>query len=254
MLIAVDIGNTNITIGFLENKQVINSYRLTTKNTRTSDEFGYILKSFIDNSKFNLNDIDDVIIGSVVPKIMHSFVSSIIKYLKVEPKIISSTTHTGITIKIDNPQALGTDRLVNAVAAKELYKTNCLVIDFGTATTFDVVTKNNEFIGGVTAPGLRISAEALTNQTAKLPEVEIAKPTNIIGKNTTESMQAGIFYGYVGLTEKIISEIKKEYGNDLKVISTGGLGRLIAKETNLIDEYNPNLIFVGLETIYHKNK
>lgn len=254
MLIAIDIGNTNITIGFLINHQVVHNFRITTKMNRTSDEYGYMIKSFLLETDFKISDIDDIIISSVVPKIMYSFTNAIRKYLKKEPIIVNDKIKTDVKILIDNPSSLGTDRLVDAIGAYSLCKKNCLVIDFGTATTFDIITKDKEFLGGATAPGIRIAGEALSGQTAQLPEIAISKPKNCIAKNTIDSMQAGLVIGYIGLVEKLITEIKKEFNKELYVISTGGLGKMIYQETNLIDSYNPDLIFIGLETIYNQIK
>ena len=254
MLVVVDIGNTNITLGLFDGDNIIGNYRLTTKLQRTSDEYGFMILSFLEAYHVKVEDIQDVIISSVVPKIIYSFTNSIKKYFNKEPIIIGPGIKTGISIKIDNPKALGADRLVDAAGAYYIYSCACLVIDFGTATTFDIVTDKGEFIGGATAPGLGISIEALSAQAAKLPEIEIKKPNKIIARNTVDSMQAGIVYGYIGLTEKIITEIKKEYGQDLKVISTGGLGRMIYNETNLIDHFDPDLTFKGLKIIYDLQK
>lgn len=252
MLVAIDIGNTNITIALFEENTIVGNYRLTTKLERTSDEYGFMVISFLHASNIQLEQIEDIIIASVVPKIMYSFTNSIKKYFRKEPIIIGPGIKTGISINIDSPKSLGADRLVDAVGAYNIYGGPCLVIDFGTATTFDVVSKNGEFIGGSTAPGIGISTTALSSQAAKLPEVEIKKPKSAIAKNTVDSMQAGIVFGYIGLTENIIRVIKEEYGEELKVISTGGLGRIIFNETKLIDIYDPDLTFKGLKLIYDR--
>ncbi len=254
MLLVIDIGNTNITVGIYNKDDLIGTYRLTTKMERTSDEFGFMLVSFLNTASITPEDIDDIIISSVVPKINYSFTSAIIKYLHKEPIIIGPGIKTGIDIRIDTPSSLGADRLVDAAGAYYTYGGPCIVIDFGTATTYDVVTEKGEFIGGATAPGLGISANALSSQAAKLPEVEIQKPEKIIAKNTIKSMQAGTVYGYIGQTEYIIKKIKEEYGKDLKVISTGGLGRVISNETDEIDIYDADLTFKGLKLIYDRNK
>lgn len=254
MLVVVDIGNTNITMGLYNNDDLIGNYRLTTKLQRTSDEYGFMILSFLAAYDTKVEDIQDVIISSVVPKVMYSFTNSIKKYFHKEPIIVGPGIKTGISIKIDNPKALGADRLVDAAGAYYIHQCACLVIDFGTATTFDVVNEKGEFLGGATAPGLGISIEALSSQAAKLPEIEIKKPRSILAKNTVDSMQAGIVYGYIGLTEKIITEIKKQYGQKLKVISTGGLGRMIYNETNLIDTFDSDLTFKGLKIIYDRQK
>lgn len=254
MLLVIDIGNTNITLGIFEGDNIIGNYRLTTKFQRTSDEYGFMLLSFINASDITVEDIDDIIISSVVPKINYSFTNSIIKYFKKEPIRIGPGIKTGISIRTENPVELGADRLVDAAGAYYIYGGPCLVIDFGTATTFDIVSKDGCFIGGAIAPGIGTSSNALSSQAAKLPEISISKPKSIIGKNTVSSMQAGTLYGYIGLTEKIIDQIKKEYGEDLKVISTGGLGKMISKETDSIDIYDQDLTFKGLKIIYDKNK
>ncbi len=254
MLVVIDIGNTNITMGLCDGNQIVGNYRLTTKTERTSDEYGFMLLSFLNASNIQLEQIEDVIIASVVPKIMYSFNNSIKKYFHKEPIIVGPGIKTGIRIKIDNPKELGADRLVDAAGAYYIHGGPCLVIDFGTATTFDIINDQGDFIGGATAPGIGISINALSSQAAKLPEIEIKKPKSIIGKNTVTSMQAGIVYGYIGLTENIICALKDEYGDNLKVISTGGLGRIIFNETDLIDVYDPDLTFKGLKIIYDKYK
>ena len=254
MLLVIDIGNTNITLGIYDQDELIGTYRLTTKMQRTSDEFGFMILSFLNASNTKSEDIKDIIISSVVPKINYSFTNCIKKYLHKEPIMIGPGVKTGISIRIDNPTSLGADRLVDAAGAYYTYGGPCLIIDFGTATTYDVVNDKGEFIGGATAPGIGICTNALSSQAAKLPEIEISKPEKIIAKNTVKSMQAGIVYGYIGQTEYIIKKIKEEYGHDMKVISTGGLGRIIANETDAIDIHDADLTFKGLKIIYEKTK
>ncbi len=254
MLAVIDIGNTNITIGIYHHNNLIGTYRLTTKFQRTSDEYGFMLLSFLNASSISTDDIEDIIISSVVPKINYSFTNSIKKFLHKNPIFIGPGVKTGIDIRIDNPSTLGADRLVDAAGAYYTYGGPCLVIDFGTATTYDVVSHKGEFLGGATAPGIGICATALSSQAAKLPEIEIQKPERVIAKNTIKSMQAGVFFGYIGQTEYLIKQIKKEYQHDMKVISTGGLGRMIAQETDLIDIYDADLTFKGLKIIYDKTK
>ena len=254
MLIVIDIGNTNITMGIYHQNQLIGTYRLTTKFQRTSDEYGFMLLSFLSASSISADDIQDIIISSVVPEINYSFTNCIKKYLHKNPIFIGPGVKTGIDIRIDNPSTLGADRLVDAAGAYYTYGGPCLVIDFGTATTYDVVSEKGEFLGGATAPGIGICANALSSQAAKLPEIEIQKPERVIAKNTIKSMQAGVFFGYIGQTEYLIKQIKKEYQQDMKVISTGGLGRMIAKETDFIDIYDADLTFKGLKIIYDKTK
>lgn len=254
MLVVIDIGNTNITIGVYNQNDLIGTYRLTTWFKRTSDEYGFMLLSFLNASSIQVEQVNDIIISSVVPKINYSFTNSIKKYFHKEPIFIGPGLKTGIDIRIDNPSTLGADRLVDAAGAYYTYGGPCIVIDFGTATTYDVVSEKGEFLGGATAPGIGIISEALSSQAAKLPEIEITKPDKIIAKNTVKSMQAGVVFGYIGQTEYIIKKIKAEYGCDMKVISTGGLGRMIAIETASIDIYDADLTFKGLKIIYEKSK
>ena len=249
MLLVIDIGNTNITMGLYDENILKGTYRLTTKFQRTSDEYGFMLLSFLNAANYKEEDIQDIIISSVVPKINYSFTSCIKKYLHKEPIMVGPGIRTGISIRIDNPSSLGADRLVDAAGAYYTYGGPCIIIDFGTATTYDVVTEKGEFIGGATAPGIGICANALSSQAAKLPEIEITKPDKIIAKNTVKSMQAGIVYGYIGQTEYIIKKLKEEYGKNMKVISTGGLGRIIANETDSIDIHDADLTFKGLKII-----
>lgn len=256
MLLAVDIGNTNITFGLIsEIGTIMGSFRITTKMARTSDEFGIEIMNFLNNLQVDLTTIDAVIISSVVPKIMYSFTNSIRKYLLIEPMIVGPGTKTGISIKTDSPKELGADKIVDAAAVYNIYGGNALIIDFGTATTYDYINEKGEFLAGVISPGIEISAQALWSQAAKLPEIEIKKPDSILAKNTITSMQAGVVYGYIGQVEYIINQFKKELKrNDIKVIATGGLGRIIFNETNMIDVYDKDLTFKGMKIIYDKNK
>ena len=253
MLFAVDVGNTNITVGLFDGKKLIKQFRMITQTSRTSDEYGVFLRQWLTINEVDGTEITDVIISSVVPDIMHSRTSGIIKYFNVQPLIVAPGIKSGIRLAIPNPKELGADRLVDAVAAYEMYGGPIIVVDFGTATTHDLVLGDGTFSAGVTSPGIRLSANALWKGTAKLPEVEIKKVDTILGKDTVSSMQAGIFYGYVGQTEYIIKRIKKESGlGDIKVVATGGLGKLISEATDEIDIYDPELTLHGLRIIYDK--
>lgn len=255
MLMTVDIGNTNMTIALFDENTIKATFRLTTKTIRTSDEYGSNLINFMHAFDIHVNIIEDVIISSVVPKVMHSFTNSIRKYIHKEPIIIGPGLKTGISIRTDDPRAVGADRIVDLAGCMANYGGNALVIDFGTATTYDYISEDGIFQYGVTAPGIEISAKALWTQAAKLPEIEIKKPDTILAKNTITSMQAGLVYGYIGQCEYIINEYKKALGiDDMKVIATGGLGRIICSNTTLIDVYDPDLTFKGLKTIYDRNK
>ena len=255
MLLTVDVGNTNITLGLFEGKDIHSTFRITTQAVRTSDEFGSLIAEMIVRKGINIKSIKDVIISSVVPKVMYSLNSGIIKYFGIEPIIVGIGTKTGIKINRTDPREVGSDRIVDAVAAYELYGGPCIVVDFGTATTYDLILEDGTFEAGVTSPGIKICAKALWDCTAKLPEVEIKKPASILGKDTISSMQAGIVYGYIGQTEYIIDKIKEESGLDnLKVIATGGMGRIIYKNTDRIDVYDNELTLQGMRIIYEKNR
>ena len=220
---------------------------------RTSDEYGMMLCTLIEKNELSLTDIKDVIICSVVPNVMHSLQGGIIKYLHITPIIVEAGIKTGIRIVTPNPQQIGADRIVDAVAAYEIYGGPVLVIDYGTATTYDLVDETGSFLGGITAPGIRISAKALWEDAAKLPEIEIKKPEKVLGKDTISSMQSGLVYGQIGQTEYIIRRVKEEIGVDnIKVVATGGLGRIIASETDSIDVYDPNLTLKGIYFVYKK--
>jgi type III pantothenate kinase len=255
MLFVIDVGNTNITCGVYNEDKLTCTFRIQSKTPRTSDEYGMILCDLITRNGVDIGDIDGVIIASVVPNIMHSLTASIVKYLSIKPLVVGPGIKTGINIDTPNPKEIGPDRIVDAVAAYEIYGGPILVLDFGTATTYDLVTEDGRFTVGITAPGVKISAEALWLGTAKLPEIEIEMPKSILANDTIWSMQAGLMYGQIGQTEYIINQVKKETGYDkLKVAATGGLGRLISNETKMIDEYNSDLTLEGLRLIYAKNR
>ncbi len=255
MLLGIDVGNTNINFALLDGLEVVASFRITTKMPRTSDEFGTAIRSQLAWKGVDYKAIDDVIIASVVPGIMHSLTNGVIKLLDRKPMIVGEGTKTGIKTPTANPKEIGADRIVDAVAAYELYGGPVIVCDFGTATTYDLISEDASFLAGITSPGIRISANALWNDTAKLPEIEIAKPDSILAKDTVSSMQAGLVYGCIGQTEYIIKKIKEESGlNDAKVVATGGLGRLIADSTDYINVYDKELTLKGLRLIYDKTK
>ncbi|MDE6476558.1 MAG: type III pantothenate kinase [Erysipelotrichaceae bacterium] len=254
MLIVVDIGNTNITLGIYHQDTLLKSYRLTTKMKRTSDEFGFMLMNFLQNSQVQPEQIEDVIIASVVPKIMHSFNNGIRKYLNKEPILVGPGIKTGISIQTENPKAVGADRIVDAVGAYYEYGGPVLVVDFGTATTYDYIDEQGRFEFGVISLGIESSAQAMWTQAAQLPEIEIRKPKSILAKNTITSMQAGLIYGYIGQCEYIINKFKEVLQKDMKVVATGGLGTIIYKNTDLIDVYDKDLTFKGLKYIYDRHK
>ena len=226
---------------------------MITQTDRTSDEYGVFLGEWLFVNHMKPTDITDVIVSSVVPNIMHSLTSGIIKYFNVTPVIVAPGIKTGINVSIPNPKELGADRLVDAVAAYEIYGGPIIVIDFGTATTHDLVLEDGTFYAGVTSPGIRLAANALWRGTAKLPEVEIKKVDTILGRDTVSSMQAGIYFGYIGQTEYIIKKLKNDSKlPNVKVVATGGLGKLISEATDQIDVYDPELTLHGLRIIYDK--
>lgn len=254
MILVVDVGNTNITFGVFDGDKLATSFRMMSKIEHTSDEYGMMIKSLIVSNNIALEDIHGAIIASVVPKVMHALTGALTRYLNVKPIVVGPGTKTGIKITTENPREIGADRIVDVVAAFEKYGGPVLVIDFGTATTYDLVTGDGCFGVGITAPGIKISAKALWTDTAKLPEIEIKKPASILASETITSMQAGLMYGQIGATEYIIREVKKQAGlPNCKVVSTGGLGRLVSEETAMIDVYDPALTLDGLRIIYSKN-
>ena len=253
MLLVVDVGNTHITLGVFDGKELKATFRMTAKQPRTSDEYGIQLCDLLVHRNFNIKDIEDVIISSVVPDIMHSLGSAIIKYFGVKP-MVPTNLDMGIKINTMYPKDVGPDRIVDAVAAYEKYGAPCIVIDYGTATTYDIVDKDGVFQGGVISPGIRTSARALWGGAAMLPEIEIKKPDSIIAKETVSSMQGGLVFGYIGQTEYIIRKIKEAGYEDAKVIATGGLGSILVSETDMIDIYDPDLTLDGLRMIYEKKK
>ena len=255
MILVIDVGNTNITFGVYEGKKLVTTFRMTSKLPRTSDEYGISLREMLRTNQIDKDDIEGTIIASVVPNVMHALTGAITRYIGNEPLIVGPGVKTGIKITSDNPREIGPDRIVDVVAAYELYGGPVLVLDFGTATTYDLVTEDGCFGVGITAPGIKISAKALWEDTAKLPEIEIKKPDSILARETISSMQAGLVYGQIGQTEYIINQVKKETGYDnLKVVATGGLGRIISDETDTIQIYNRDLTLEGLRIIYEKNR
>lgn len=258
MILLVDVGNTNIVLGVHKGDKYIASWRISTDAQKTSDEYGIQIMQLFANSKLDAKEVKGIIISSVVPNIMHSLENMIRKCFGMEPIIVGPGIKTGINIKYDNPKEVGADRIVNAVAAYEIYKKSLIVIDFGTATTFCSITAKGDYLGGCIVPGIKISSEALFERAAKLPRIELEYPSNIICKSTISSMQAGILYGYIGQVEYIVKKFKQEMmskgSEEPFVLATGGLAKLIAKETDAIDAVDPDLTLEGLKILYYKNK
>ena len=254
-VLVIDVGNTNITFGVFCKDEIVASFRLMTNNANTSDEYGIKIISLLSNNGVDKNEIEGAMIASVVPNVMYALVNSLIKYLGVRPYIVGPGIKTGLKITSENPKEIGPDLIVDCVASYELYGGPVLSVDFGTATTYILVNDKGELCAGAIAPGVRISAKALWEDTAKLPEIEIKKPDSILGKDTISTMQAGLVYGQIGQSKYIINEIKRESGyDDLKVVATGGLGRLISEEVPEIDVYDATLTLKGLKILYEKNR
>ena len=258
MILLVDVGNTNIVLGLHKDNQYITSWRISTDAKKTSDEYGIQVMQLFGQSDIDPKEVKGIIVSSVVPNIMHSLENMIRKCFSIEPIIVGPGVKTGINIKYDNPKEVGADRIVNAVAAYEIYKKPMIIIDFGTATTFCAITRTGDYLGGCIVPGIRISSDALFERAAKLPRVELEVPKSIICKNTVSSMQSGIIYGYIGQVEYIVNKMKKEMmkknSEEPFVIATGGLAKLVANETNVIDKVDVNLTLEGLKILYYKNK
>ncbi|MED4601864.1 type III pantothenate kinase [Paenibacillus validus] len=253
MILVVDVGNTNIVLGIYEEKQLLHHWRLSTNRSTTADEYGIMMYNLFQHAGIELDQVEGVIISSVVPPLMFVLEHLCLKYLKKTPLVVGPGIKTGLNIRYENPKEVGADRIVNAVAAIDLYGPPCIVVDFGTATTFDYIDESGQYIGGAVAPGIGISTEALYQRAAKLPRIELVKPKNVVGRNTVNSMQAGIIYGFAGQVDGIVDRIKQESGKDPRVIATGGLAELIASESRTIELVNPLLTLQGLQLIYERN-
>jgi len=255
MLLAIDIGNTNTVLGLFQGNRLVHEWRIRTEVNMTTDEYAITLRSLFAVHDLPLGNVSDAIISCVVPPVLNSVERFCERYFKTSPLIVGPGIRTGMPIFYDNPKEVGADRIVNAIAAYDQHKKAMIVVDFGTATTFDYVSERGDYMGGVITPGIMISCEALFQKASKLPRVEIfARPPSVLAKNTIASMNAGIVYGYAGLVEGIIARMKKEVNHELYVIATGGLAPLIASECPVIDEVDEYLTLKGLKIIFDRNK
>jgi type III pantothenate kinase len=255
MLLVIDVGNTNVVFAVFDGDKIVDQWRISTDAKRTSDEYGVWLTQVLEHSKISIEDIKGAAVASVVPQALFDLRQLAKRYFHCELMIIGAPgIKTGIGVKIDNPKEVGADRLVNAYAAWQRYKQPLIVVDFGTATTFDIVSGEGNYIGGVISPGVNLSLDALQKAAAKLPNVAIMRPDKVIGTSTIGAMQSGIYYGYVGLIEGITARIKAEHGKNMKVIATGGLASLYAKATNMIEHLEPDLTIHGIKALYDLNR
>ena len=253
MLLAVDLGNTNLTIGLYEGTKLGARWRLATDHERMPDEYGMQILSLLQHSGCSPAQLSGVCMASVVPPLTGRLVQASREYLSQDPLVVTHQTKLNVKILIDEPASAGADRIVDAVAVKYLYGGPACVIDFGTATNFDIIDADGNYIGGILAPGIGIAAEAMTTRTAKLPRIDLTPPPNVIGKNTIHAMQSGLIFGYVALVEGLIARIRREMGSDIKFIATGGLAELISSQTDQIPIIAPWLTLDGLRIIWDIN-
>jgi type III pantothenate kinase len=254
MILVIDVGNTNIVLGLYDGKNLLHDWRLSTNRASTADEYGMTMYNLFQHAGIKLDQVEGVIISSVVPPLMFVLEQLCLKYVKKAPLIVGPGVKTGLNIRYENPREVGADRIVNAVAAIEMYGSPVIVVDFGTATTFDYIDEAGQYIGGAVAPGIGISTEALYQRAAKLPRIELVKPKSVVGRNTVASMQAGIIFGFAGQVDGIVERIREEFGTNPKVVATGGLAELISKESRTIETTNQLLTLQGLRIIYERNQ
>jgi type III pantothenate kinase len=255
MLLAIDVGNTNLTIGLYRGAEIGPHWRLGTDHHRMPDEYGLQLLGLLDHAGLRLDELEGIVLSSVVPQLTSRLVDSCRRYLKAVPLVIGPDLKTGINILYHSPASVGPDRIADAAATVRLHGAPAIVVDFGTATTFNAITADREYLGGAIAPGILTAADALTEHTSRLPRIDVAKPPSVIGRNTVHAMQSGMYYGYVALVEGMLARMKTELGGgQIKTIATGGLAELIAQETTVFDVIDPWLTLQGLRILWEMNR
>ncbi len=254
MLCVVDIGNTHTVIGLFQENRLVESWRLRTDKERTSDEWGLTFKNLFSLKGRELSSVDAVAISSVVPPALHALTTACKRYFDVSPLVVGPGVRTGLPIRYENPREVGADRVVNAVAGFAKTGRACIIVDFGTATTFDCISADGVYLGGAITPGISTSLDALVTRAAKLPRVELAEPRAAIGRNTVESIQSGVLFGYVSLVDGLVRRLAAEMKCDVAVVATGGLAGVIAAKSEVIDQVDPHLTLDGLRLIYQKNQ
>ncbi len=254
MFLAIDIGNTNVTLGVFDGEKLLCTWRLETDIHKMPDEYAATLITLLQFQKIAMTNIKEVALCSTVAPLIPTFIELLDEYLNISPLVIGPGVKTGIRIRMDNPREVGPDRIVNTVAGFRLYGGPTIVVDLGTATTFDTISKEGDFIGGAIAPGPMTAAEALFSRTAALPRIQLIHPQKAIGTNTIAAMQSGVMFGYTGLVEGIVARIEKELGEKATVVATGGYGSIFAQETDIFNVVNPDITLIGLRLIYQMNK
>ena len=258
MLLAIDVGNTNIVLGVFDDDRLVESWRLATLRERTADEIGIWVAQLFEHRALDINRIDGIVMGSVVPPLTGTLMAMAQRYFGLTPLNVDSTVDTGMPLLYKYPAEIGADRILDAVAAYRLYgrerQVPLIVVDFGTATTFDAVSAKGEYLGGIICPGVQISADALFQRAARLPRVDVRKPCEVIGKTTVVAMESGLYYGYVGLVDGLIRRLKRELGQNAVCVATGGLATIIAPEVDLIEHVDQDLTLQGLRMVWERNR
>lgn len=253
MLLVIDVGNTNTVLGIFDDNRLVEHWRLTSSRSRTTDEYGILLKTLFDMSEVKMQDIRGCIIACVVPPMLGIYEQMVQRYFKLQPLLIGPGVRTGMPILYENPREVGADRIVNAVAAYEIFQGACIVVDFGTAITFDAISDKGEYMGGSICPGIAISADALYTRASRLPRVEMKLPERVVGRNTVSSIQSGLVFGYTSLVDGMVRRIVEEFGGPMRVIATGGLAKVIADSSDTIELVDEDLTLTGLRILYERN-